>query len=90
LLLKRRLFAKIISNDTWHTLGERGGAGMTKARLIKRHEIKEIEAEKEAGLKEEKKNINKRLGDDLGLVVGAKRDNRRDPRKAFAELFTQP
>lgn len=66
---------------------------MTKARLIKRQEIKEVEEHKEAGLKEEKKekkdikDINEGPGDKLGLMLGAKLKKRQDPRKAFADLF---
>ncbi|MBO0719393.1 MAG: hypothetical protein J2P41_01115 [Blastocatellia bacterium] len=64
---------------------------MTKARLIKRQEIKEVEEQKEAGLKEEKEEKKEKkegLGDKLGLMLGAKVNKRQDPRKAFADLFT--
>jgi NTP pyrophosphatase (non-canonical NTP hydrolase) len=59
---------------------------MKKARLIKRHEIKTHETEKETE-PSNVKVIKKELGE-LAELSGRKK--RQDPRKAFADLFAQP
>ena len=58
---------------------------MTKARLIKRHEIKEREAQQEPAT-EEKRYVKERVA----VVDWPNRNKRQDPRKAFADLFVQP
>jgi hypothetical protein len=60
---------------------------MIKARLIKKQEIKEREAQKDLESTEVKKRENPRLGAIAEWSGGTKR---RDPRKAFADLFAQP
>jgi hypothetical protein len=65
---------------------------MTKARLIKKQEIKEQEnkeckAQEELESTEIKKDVKQRLG---AMVEWPGRTKRQDPRKAFADLFAQP
>jgi hypothetical protein len=57
---------------------------MTKARLIKRHEIKERDAQQEPVTEE------KRYTKEGVPVDWTKRKKGQDPRKAFADLFIQP
>lgn len=59
---------------------------MSKARLIKRREIEEREAKKETTEIEEKSPPKERFE----VIDWPKRNNRPDPRKAFADLFAQP
>jgi hypothetical protein len=59
---------------------------MTKARLIKRHEIKEREEQQEPETEEKKRYTKERVG----VVDWPKRNKSQDPRKAFADLFIQP
>jgi hypothetical protein len=59
----------------------------TKARLIKKQEIEEREAQKDLESTEVKKSVKQRLG---AMVEWPGRTKRQDPRKAFADLFAQP
>jgi hypothetical protein len=63
---------------------------MNKARLIKKQEIEEREAQeaqKDLEAAEVKKGVKQRLGAMVEWPGGTKRQ---DPRKAFADLFAQP
>jgi hypothetical protein len=60
---------------------------MTKARLIKKGEIKEREAQKDSESTEVKESVKQQLG---AMVEWPVRTKRQDPRKAFADLFAQP
>ena len=60
---------------------------MNKARLIKKQEIEEREAQKDLEATEVKKGVKPRLGARVELPG---RTKRQDPRKAFADLFAQP
>jgi hypothetical protein len=63
---------------------------MTKARLIKKQEIEEREAQKDleaTEVTEVRKGVKQRLG---AIVEWPGRTKRQDPRKAFADLFAQP
>jgi hypothetical protein len=63
---------------------------MNKARLIKKQEIEEREAQeaqKDLEATEVKKGVKQRLG---AMVEWPGRTKRQDPRKAFADLFAQP
>jgi hypothetical protein len=58
---------------------------MKKARLIKKQQIEERDAHKEPTALKEK--VKQRLG---AVVEWPIKTKRKDPRKAFAELFAQP
>jgi hypothetical protein len=60
---------------------------MTKARLIKKQEIIEREAQKDTESTEENERVTQRLG---AMIEWPGRTKRQDPRKAFADLFAQP
>jgi hypothetical protein len=60
---------------------------MTKARLIKKQEIEEREAQRDLDATEVKGNVKQRMG---AMVERPGRTKRQDPRKAFADLFAQP
>ena len=60
---------------------------MTKAKLIKRSEVAELEQAKKA--KQQKNNVQKTVNAVVDWIEN-KRVQREDPRKAFAALFSQP
>jgi hypothetical protein len=64
---------------------------MTKARLIKKQEIEEREAQKDLESTEVSTEVNKSVKQRLGAMVEWPGSTKRqDPRKAFADLFAQP
>ena len=60
---------------------------MTKARLIKKQEIKEREAQRDSESTEGRERETPRLS---VVAEWQGRAKRHDPRKAFADLFAQP
>ncbi len=61
---------------------------MVKAKLIKRTEVAEREQARKAALPQ-KINVQKTVDAVVGWIE-SQRNQREDPRKAFAALFTQP
>lgn len=61
---------------------------MTKARLIKKQDVSDQQIGKPAG--RAKKPVMKKKVDAMVEWLESQRNQRQDPRKAFAALFVQP